>query len=251
MSTAHHPRGPGVQLQQVSLQLGGTHILEQLDWQVAAGRVHALVGPNGCGKSSLLKSILGLMPHRGEITLHWPDKRPGVVAYVPQALECDRSLPMTVRDFLGCMCQQRPLFWGLGAHAAAQVHAVLAQVGMENKAGRRMGDLSGGERQRVLLAQSLLPMPDLLLLDEPMAALDADGLVVFERLLQHWREHDSTVLWVEHDLDAVHRLADRVTGLNGRILFDDTPDVLRDADRLLQLFSHRRPSLPEPVRVAA
>ena len=245
------PRGPALHLRGLSLQLGGTQILEALDWQVAPGQVHALVGPNGCGKSSLLKSILGLMPHRGEICLHWPGSRPGTVGYVPQSLECDRSLPMTVCDFLATMCQKGPLFWGLESRAAAQVQAVLAQVGMESRARRRMGDLSGGERQRVLLAQSLLPMPDFLLLDEPMAALDADGLVVFERLLKNWRAYGTTVIWVEHDLDAVHRLADRVAGLNGRILFDDKPDALRDADRLLQLFSHRRKSVQAVVRRAA
>ena len=81
--------------------------------------------------------------------------------------------------------------------------------------------------------------------------IDADGLVVFERLLKNWRAYGTTVIWVEHDLDAVHRLADRVAGLNGRILFDDKPDVLRDADRLLQLFSHRRKSVQAVVRRAA
>ena len=239
------PRGPALHLLEVSLQLGGTQILDHLNWQVEAGQIHALVGPNGSGKSSLLKSVLGLMPHRGEITLRWPGARPGVVGYVPQSLECDRSLPMTVRDFLAAMCQKSPLFWRLEPRVLAQVQAVLAQVGMEKKAQRRMGDLSGGERQRVLLAQSLLPMPDLLLLDEPMAALDADGLVVFERLLNDWRAHGTTVVWVEHDLDAVRRLSDRVTGLNGRVLFDDVPDVLHDADRLLQLFSLRRTPMPD------
>ena len=244
-------RGPALCLRDVSLQLGGTHILDHLNWQVAAGRVQALVGPNGCGKSSLLKSILGLMPHRGDIALHWPGSRPGCVGYVPQSLECDRSLPMTVCDFLAAMRQSTPLFRGVTPAVAAQVQAVLAQVGMADKAGRRMGDLSGGERQRVLLAQSLLPMPDLLLLDEPMAALDADGLEVFEHLLHRWREHGATVIWVEHDLDAVHRLADRVTGLNGRILFDDAPEILHDADRLLQLFSHRRNATPASSLKAA
>ena len=239
MSTAHCPRGPALHLQQVALQLGGTRILDAINWHVQPGQVHALIGPNGCGKSSLLKTILGLMPHTGEVQLHWGTKTPGRLAYVPQAIESDRSLPMTVRDFLATMCQRRPLFLGIEKQALAQIHTALAQVGMQDKAKRRMGDLSGGERQRVLLAQSLLPAPDLLLLDEPMAALDAEGVKIFEQLLQHWRTQGCTIVWVEHNLDAVCRLADRVTGLNGHILFTDTPAILHYANQILRLFSHR------------
>ena len=108
MSTAHCPRGPALHLQQVALQLGGTRILDAINWHVQPGQVHALIGPNGCGKSSLLKTILGLMPHTGEVQLHWGTKTPGRLAYVPQAIESDRSLPMTVRVFLATMCQRRP-----------------------------------------------------------------------------------------------------------------------------------------------
>lgn len=233
------PCGPALCLRGVSLQLGATPILRGIDWQVNAGEVHALVGANGCGKSSLVKTLLGLMPHRGEVTLHWPGTTPGMLAYVPQAIECDRTLPMTVQDFMACMLQARPLYCGIQRVVRDRIDAALAQVGMAQKAGCRMGDLSGGERQRVLLAQSLLPPAQLLLLDEPMAALDQAGIGVFETLLLAWRQAGATVLWVEHDLAAVRRLADRVTAMRfGRMQWTRAPAALSDADTLLQLFAH-------------
>lgn len=231
--------GPSLKLQQITLQLGGTKILKGVDWHVQAGQIHALVGPNGCGKSTLLKTILGLTPHKGEVAIHWKTQMEAI-GYVPQAIECDPTLPMTVYDFLGAMCQKRPLFLGLYAQTVQRIHDALDQVGMINKANRRMGDLSGGERQRVLLAQSLLPRPSLLLLDEPMSALDTEGHKVFEQLLKKWRSDKVTIIWVEHDLDAVERLSDEVTGLkSGKILFTDKPQVLRNAEQILSLFSHR------------
>ena len=228
--------GPSIDFADVSLELGRTRILDQISFQVRAGSVHALVGPNGGGKSSLIKTLLGQMPHRGELTLDWPDT-PGVIGYVPQALEFDRGLPMTVDDFMAAMCQVRPAFLGLSRRHAPAIEEALARVGMLDKRTRRMGALSGGERQRVLLAQGLVPAAQLLILDEPMAALDEPGMQVFEKLLMDWRQAGVTVLWVEHDLQAVGRLSDHVTGLNRRVLFDDAPQMVLQPDRLLQLFS--------------
>lgn len=233
--------GPAVVLDGVGLQLGASTILQDICLQADAARVHALVGPNGCGKSCLLKTILGLMPHTGSVRLHWPDHQPGRVAYVPQAIECDRTLPMTVQDFLACMLQGRPLYFGIRASVARQIETALARVGMAGKIRRRMGELSGGERQRVLLAQSLLPPAQLLLLDEPMAALDQAGMAVFESLLQAWRQKGATVLWVEHDMVAVRRLADRVTALShGQVQWTEGPEVLASAEVLLRLFARQQ-----------
>lgn len=232
--------GPAIVFDAVDLQLGQTPVLRQVNLRVAAGSVHALVGPNGGGKSSLIKALLGQMPHRGRIHLEWPHAQPGTVGYVPQALAFDPGLPMTVRDFMGTVCQRRPVLLGLSRAWRAPVEQALHEVGMGDKANRRMGALSGGERQRVLLAQALVPAPDLVVLDEPMSALDESGVRVFERLLARWREQRVTVLWVEHDLDAVGRLADRVSGLSRQVLFDGTPAQTLTPERVLALFSSRQ-----------
>ncbi|MDO4682514.1 MAG: metal ABC transporter ATP-binding protein [Lautropia sp.] len=240
--------GPAVVLADVALQLGASRILKGIGLEVGSGEVHALVGPNGCGKSCLMKTVLGLMPHTGEVRLHWPGARPGVVAYVPQSIECDRTLPMTVQDFLACMLQARPLYVGIRRDVRERIHEALSRVGMASRSSRRMGDLSGGERQRVLLAQSLLPPAQLVLLDEPMAALDQAGMAVFERLLQDWRRQGATVLWVEHDMMAVRRLADRVTALSqGQRLWTAGPEVLADAGVLLKLFARQHASQADEV----
>ncbi|MEI2414588.1 metal ABC transporter ATP-binding protein [Orrella sp. JC864] len=230
--------GPSLRFDAVSLTLGRTDILRQVNLRVQAGTVHALIGPNGAGKSSLVKTLLGQTPHRGTLTLDWPGKQPGIIGYVPQALEFDRGLPMTVDDFMAAMCQLRPAFLGLSRSQGPAIGQALAAVGMLDKRGRRMGALSGGERQRVLLAQGLVPEPDLVVLDEPMAALDEAGARVFEALLARWRARGVTVLWVEHDLQAVRRLADRVTGLNRQVLCDGAPAEVLSGERLLELFSH-------------
>ena len=228
--------GPRIEFAGIDLTLGRTRILEQVAFSVTAGSVHAIVGPNGGGKSSLIKTLLGQMPHHGQLTLDWPGEQQ-VIGYVPQALEFDRGLPMTVDDFMAAMCQRRPAFLGLSRRVQPAIDAALARVGMLDKRKRRMGALSGGERQRVLLAQGLIPEPQLLVLDEPMSALDEAGIQVFEQLLQGWRQAGTTVLWIEHDLQAVLRLADRVTGLSRQVLFDAPPAQALTPERLLSLFS--------------
>ncbi|MDQ2102848.1 metal ABC transporter ATP-binding protein [Azospirillum isscasi] len=227
--------GPAILFDRVDLTLGRTAILEGVSLHVAAGTVHAVVGPNGGGKSSLIRALLGQAPHRGIIRLDWPGDGPGTVAYVPQSVEFDRGLPLTVEDFLAVLCQRRPAF--LGPDRRMGYGEALARVGMAGKERRRFGALSGGERQRVLLAQALIPAPDLIVLDEPMTALDEAGIAIFDSLLADLAAAGTTVLWVEHDLAQVRRLATRVTGLNKHVLFDGHPLEMLSPERVFDLFS--------------
>jgi len=230
--------GPALVFDRVALTLGRTPVLRDVSLRVAPGSVHALVGPNGAGKSSLVKTLLGQTPHQGRLALEWPGT-PGVMGYVPQALAFDPGLPMTVNDFMAAMTQRKPAFLGFARARVAEIGAALERVGLADKRHRRMGALSGGERQRVLLAQGLVPAPALLVLDEPMAALDEAGARIFEQLLADWKQAGVTVFWVEHDLEAVGRLADHVTGLNRGVLFDGPPREVLTPQTLLELFSTR------------
>jgi len=230
--------GPSIELKCVCLTLGATLILDNISLSLNAGTVHAIVGPNGGGKSSLIKTILGQTPHQGEVVLSWPDQHE-LIAYAPQALEFDRSLPMTVMDFMAALCQRRPTFLGQSKKFKTQINAALHSVDMLGKAKRRMGDLSGGERQRVLLAQSLIPAAHLVILDEPMAALDKAGIDIFQSLLTNWRKQGTTVIWIDHDLKAVNQWADSLIGINKRVLFHLPASQPLAQEQLLSLFSNQ------------
>ncbi len=227
--------GPSLHFEDVGLWLGGGSILEHIDFAVEAGTIHCLIGPNGGGKTSLLRSLLGQMPHTGTIRIRWGRAR--TIGYVPQALDFDRTLPMTVEDFLAMTCQHRPAFLGLGRRHRAEVAEALDRVGMSGKRKRLFGALSGGERQRVLLAQALIPRPRLLILDEPATGLDREGDELVRSFCREFRDEGATVLVIHHDLSVVRELGDAVTCVNRRVLFSGPPESELTPDRVFSIFS--------------
>lgn len=242
--------GPEVRFSGVGLSLGGTPILENVSFVIQPGSIHSLIGPNGGGKSSLMRSLLGEMPITGEIAVAWRDGR--AIGYVPQSLEFDRLLPVTVNDFMALICQRRPAFFGLGKRHRAAVAAALDRVGLAGKERRKLGDLSGGERQRLLLAQSLVPTPALLLLDEPVSAMDESGERLFEQIVMSLAEDGVTVLWIAHDLAQVRRLADHVTCLNRTVRFDGRPDEVLSAQKIAEAYGpHGAVFVPHPAESIA
>ena len=226
--------GPAISFSHVSLTLRGTPILEDVTFTVQPGEVHCLIGPNGGGKTSLVRSLLGEMPHTGEISIRWDGN--AITGYVPQALDLDRQLPVTVNDFMALIGQRRPAFLGFSKCQRAAAAAALERVGLGGKGGRKLGDLSGGERQRVLLAQALTPPPALLILDEPMAAMDESGAQVFESLVREVAGQKVTVVWIAHDLAQVRRLANTVTCLNRTVRFSGPPLEALTAERIADIF---------------
>jgi zinc transport system ATP-binding protein len=213
---------PLLALEGLGVRRGGDTLLADVSLVVAPGTIHALVGPNGAGKSTLLRCVLGLSEFEGRIRCHW--RGDGRIGYVPQALAIDRTLPITVGEFLALARQRRPVCLGLARSTRARIAMLLEEVGLGGLERRALGALSGGERQRVLLANALDPSPELLLLDEPTSGLDEPATARFEeRLLALRAAGRTTVLLVSHDLDQVRRVADRVTVLQRSVRATGTP----------------------------
>ena len=217
-----------VEVRGLGVSRDGRRALSAVDLDVDRASIHLLVGPNGGGKSTLLGALLGLVEFEGGIRFHWRGR--GRIGYVPQFFAVDRTLPLTVGEFLALGRQRRPVALGIGRAVQQRVDVLLGKVGLAGFARRGLGGLSGGEFQKVLLANAIDPPPELLLLDEPSSGLDEMAVRTFEDVVTGLKtESGTSVLMVSHDLDQVRRIADRVTVL----------DV-----------SVRRTGLPEPVLAA-
>ncbi|WP_407083190.1 metal ABC transporter ATP-binding protein [Photobacterium leiognathi] len=234
--------GPSIQLKNVNLQYGVNQILSDITHQFEGGQCHVVMGPNGGGKTSLLRSILGLTPFGGEIDILWDESvnngKAGTIGYVPQKAMFEQSLPLTVMDFILLNQTRSPLFWRQRQKDKQRALAQLDRVGMASRAERRMGQLSGGEQQRVLFAQALLDNPDLLVLDEPTTGMDEQGVRYLESLIKEFVGQGKTVLAVHHDVTAVRRLQAQVHVVN-HVLVDsgDYSEVLVP-EKIERLFNH-------------
>jgi zinc transport system ATP-binding protein len=210
---------PLLELVDVAVRRGRETLLAGVSFTVARGALHLVVGRNGAGKSTLLAAVLGQTGFDGRIVAHW--RAGGRIGYVPQSFAVDRTLPVTVEDFLALTRQRRPVCLGIGGAARRQIGALLERGGLGGIAGRQLSVLSGGELRRVLLAHALDPLPELLILDEPGSGLDeAASRSLEETLLALRGATDLTVLMVSHDLEQVRRIADRVTVLDRRVVRD-------------------------------
>ncbi|MFN1650508.1 metal ABC transporter ATP-binding protein [Vibrio rotiferianus] len=234
--------GPSISLNGVGLKYGDNLILQGIQTQFEAGQCHVIMGPNGGGKTSLLRSVLGLTPFTGDISVHWPDpkqtQQAGQIGYVPQKAMFEASLPLTVMDFVLLNQTRVPLFWRRKSKQTQQALAQLERVGMAARSDRRMGQLSGGEQQRVLFAQALLDDPSLLVLDEPTTGMDEQGVRYLEGLIHEVVAEGKTVLAVHHDVTAVRRLDAQVHVVNRQIVASGHHSEVLSPERIESLFKH-------------
>jgi zinc transport system ATP-binding protein len=233
-SSEQRVHGPAIDFAAVNLALGNTQILSDINFSIRAGTIHCIIGANGGGKTSLIRSLLGQMPHTGRIAIHWHGQR--VVGYVPQNLNFDHTLPVTVGDFMAMTCQRRPVFLGVSPRWRKAIDAALEQVGLASKRGYKLGSLSGGERQRILFAQALIPEPALLVLDEPMTGLDLAGKGILERAIRGFAANGGTVVWINHDIAQVNDIADALTYIDREVLLDGEPREVLSGGTAAELF---------------
>ena len=227
-------------LEDFSVRFGQLTIFEHVNLHVHCGQLTALIGPNGAGKSTLLKAVLGEVRHTGQ--LHYVDakgKHTGhpVIGYVPQYLRFDLSAPTSVMDvFMACL-STRPVWLCSAKSLRPRVLRSLARVRADHLVDRRLGALSGGELQRVLLALALEPMPDLLLLDEPVSGVDQNGLELFYEIVAELRaQEDMAIILISHDLNMVARHADQVVLLDKGVVMSGTPEEVFADARTKQIF---------------
>jgi zinc transport system ATP-binding protein len=181
-------------------------ILKDINLHFHCGQLTLLIGRNGSGKTTLLRALLGELPHTGNF--HFLDHKgqhtdKPLIGYVPQKFQFDRSMPVTVEDLFNI------------SHPALRnqnsIKEILIEVEADHLLKCKLGSLSGGELQRILLALSMIPLPDLLLLDEPLNGIDYNGLELFYKMVSRIRkQYDLAIIMVAHDLDTIARYADRL-----------------------------------------
>jgi len=211
-----------IDLKGITVHRGGQALLQDVSMHIHCGQLTVLIGQNGAGKTTLIRALLGQLSHEGTIRhvdgrgLDIPHLRTG---YVPQHLQFDREMPLTVRDFMAASLSRRPVWTGVGRKTRARVDEALASVNAGSLAGLPLGRCSGGELQRVLLALAMNPAPDLLVLDEPVSGVDRNGLRMFlETLMELKNTHHMAILLVSHDLRFVRDYADHVVLLDKSVL---------------------------------
>ncbi|HEV7554252.1 MAG TPA: ATP-binding cassette domain-containing protein, partial [Kofleriaceae bacterium] len=170
---------PAVQLERVTIRRDGRIVVDDASLDIAAATIHVVIGPNGAGKSTLLSAILGHTPFAGTIRMH--RKTGGTLSYVPQTFVADRTMPITIAEFLALSRQRWPVCFGVRAASRTRIATILERVGLAGMEKRRLGELSGGELRRVLIGNAIEPAPDILLCDEPATGLDPKAVEELDR----------------------------------------------------------------------
>ena len=209
-----------VELENLSFSFGSLSVLERVSLQIGNGEFVGIMGPNGGGKTTFLKLLMGfLMPVKGKVKVFGkePVSARGRIGYVPQVSRTDRDFPITLLELvlLGSL-SQTSLFGKYPAEVKERALDLIDQLGLTPHKNKVFGSLSGGLAQRALLARALLSDPDLLLLDEPTANIDTPSTHALFEMLEFIKRR-KTILLVTHDLRTIIERVDRVLCVQGRV----------------------------------
>lgn len=229
----HEGKGCGghccLKIEHLGVTIDGDEILRDVNLHIHCGEIVALIGPNGAGKSTLIKSILGQREHVGKITFQPAGGRSRKfrIGYVPQSPSFAPGDPVTVLDLFRMCVGKSPAFLPVGRRQRETVLSCLKNVHGEGLIDKKIGALSGGELQRVLLALALEPVPDILILDEPLSGVDVEGMHMLLAMLDEIRtKFDLSILMVTHDFSTLNHFVDKVVLLKETVLTEGTPDAV-------------------------
>ena len=230
-----------LRVQDLAVTIGNDKILQDISLHVHCGQLVALIGPNGAGKSTFLKAVLGQRDYDGVIAFSAPGQRgrKAKIGYVPQSPSFDPGDPVSVADLFVCCMSRRPAFLGQSKAMRKKILECLDRVHAEDLIDKRIGALSGGELQRVLLALALEPIPNILILDEPLSGVDVEGQSDLMDMLDEIRKnYDLSILMTTHDFSMLERYADQVVLIDHRIKAMGSAKEVLESDAFRQVF-HR------------
>lgn len=229
-----------IKIKNFNVNFGQEVILKDINIHVHCGSLTVLIGPNGAGKSTLLKALLGEIKHTGHVEFKnlKDNTEPEIkIGYVPQHINIEKDIPITVYDLFASFISNYPIWFRKKQSLYKKIYEQLKIFSIEDCIDKQVGKLSGGQLQRVLLSIAVTPMPNLLILDEPVSGIDRNGVQDFYRLVNEIKEkYDLAILLVSHDLDLVRKYADKVILLDQTILAEGTPEEVYQDKHFTEIF---------------
>lgn len=231
---------PAINVQNLTVTLGGHKIIDNVSFLAPAGETTALIGPNGAGKTVLVKALLRLIPKdSGRVEFfgvsHQKYRQVAPrISYIPQSLDLESTMPLTVKGLFMLTTKQ---LWGRTRQESDRAEELLNLVGIHDKLTARLSTLSGGQLQRVFIAYSLMRRPQLIILDEPSAGIDISGQESIYSLLERIQalEH-LTLFLISHELDIVMQYASQVLCLNRQLLCAGAPREVLSNEMLTKMY---------------
>jgi zinc transport system ATP-binding protein len=222
---------PAVHIEDLSVRLGGRRVLEDINLRIKEGDFLGVIGPNGGGKTTLLRAILGLVkPERGKIEVFGRSPRAArkQIGYLPQKSLFDPKFPITAIEVVMMgRYATRGLIRRYTSQDLDSAREAISLVGMSEYADREIGSLSGGEQQRIFVARAIVSAPRLLLLDEPAAGIDSAKQVEFYELLGELNEK-MTIIMVSHDISAVSAYVKKIACVSRKLYYHDSKELLAE-----------------------
>lgn len=229
-----------IKIKDITVKSGDQTIIENVNLHVHCGKLTAIIGRNGAGKTTLIKAIIGEVKHSGKIEfIDLKDRTIGdlKIGYVPQYVNIEKNTPMSVYDLFAGYISNYPVFFRKNKKVYNFIKERLDIFDAGDLIDKRACDLSGGELQRVLLAIAITPVPNLLLLDEPVSGIDKNGMELFYENIQKLKEnYDLAMIMVSHDFEFVGKYADHVILLDKTILKEGTFDEVRKCEEFQKVF---------------
>lgn len=231
-----------IKVKDFSVRAGTTVLLEHINLHIHCGKLTVIIGRNGAGKSTLIKAMLGEIRHEG--TIEFRDMKQNAlrklqIGYVPQYLNIDKNTPASVYDMFASYISKIPVCLYRSKRVYQLIKDRLALFAAQDLIDRQVGDLSGGELQRVLLSIACTPVPNLLLLDEPVSGIDRNGIELFYRNIEMLKKnYDLAMILVSHDLEFVEKYADYVILLDKTIIREGSPRKVLSSKEFEEIFGN-------------